>query len=227
MSTTSEVIISDDTGKPTYDDIMLGVYEALPNRGDLPFQTGARGHAARDLAHSLILARVPGLNVTSEINSASERLISSYHEVAHVNGGVGNLGEEDVAAISDYIENYLGPVAKHEGKTYTMSEIKQEAIANHYPNLEKMGLQFSEAHPKPFRSSLIMPLLLQRVEGIDASEQKFEAEDKLEAGYRDVPKNDRTTVSDNEAAHIAKIAGKKRNPLLLRYWALKLNINFT
>jgi len=202
-------MVSVPVRKQDYDSVLSGAIKALPDRSSLPFETGERGQAAESLARYLILARVPNLNVAAEINSASARLIASYAEVNGKGKPIAGLAEADIAAVNDYVEKQLGAPAKNEGKTYTIDEVKKEAIVNHYPNLEALGLQFSEINPKPFRSSLIVPLLLQRIDGLDASVQVNQAVKVLEDGYKGVPKANGTEVEEVEAQSITRIAREK------------------
>jgi len=196
-----------------YNDLISGVWGILPPLGDVAiaskFEAGRRGNTAIDLAKTLILARVPGLDVSEEIVSKEELLVAEYS--GRVQKGTElEFAREDIKAIRGYISKVLGKPPVNTGKTASLSNILDEA-RKRYSNLEDKGLVFSEHnHPKPFRSSLITSVLLQRVKGLDAGDYFAESMKRLMEAYIGVPKEDgKSSVSTVEAETITRDAREK------------------
>lgn len=194
--------------KIAYDQLLSDVIKGLP---ELPpevassFETGARGHAVEKLAYYMTLQKVPGLNVLQDIAREYQTLEAAY--IGHLPAGAepADFAIRDLDAIAVVVDKHLGPTPGKTGHFASPDEIKAEA-RKRYPNLEELGLQFSELFPKPFRSSLIEPMLLQRVPGLDAKKELHNAATALTLAYNEVPKKGGGMVEQVQAAEIAKTA---------------------
>lgn len=193
-----------------YNDLRLKMIDALPDRSGIEFNDGSRGDELRAYLDALLLSRVPSLNQESEINKARNSLERTYQMLGIGADDSRRMATEDFAAVATFVEGELGkqkPTVAAE-KAYTVGELQEGVRAALRESFIEHGDRygFSEAHPRPYRSELLRPMLMTYVTGVDAVSNVEETAKKLIAAFEGVPKTDGGKIGSHEANQIVRDA---------------------
>lgn len=163
----------------------------MPDRADIEFQDGPRGGAVKKYLDALLLSRISSLDVTKMLEAARSDLTGVYRVQGKSDIESSTLAVGDLTAVRAFVEEKLGSadvtpkITKHtidELRTALKAELR-ESFLEHSDRYE-----FNESHPRPYRSDLLVPMILNHVSGLDASGEVTKITNQLMEGFKGAPK---------------------------------------
>lgn len=193
-----------------YDYLCVELTGSVPARSEIAFENGSRGLALREYMDALLLSRIPTLDTSRELQSALGSLVAAYKIQGKNRADSEAMANEDAAAVHAFVVRELGeeevtvarkPKVTIQGVRKGVVQALRESFLEH--NSE---YGFSESHPRPYRSSLVTPMLLTYVPGLSAAENVAKVAQDLVGAFNGVPKISGGEIGSHEANQIVRDA---------------------